>query len=84
MICSAAAPASVCTCSPAATSAACASVMPVRMSTGTLMILSGNFSARSSMLVPPSPHAMITGPADLRSSRIAKYISRFSAILLAT
>jgi hypothetical protein len=27
---------------------------PVRMSTGILMILSGNFSARSSMLVPPS------------------------------
>lgn len=38
----------------AAQGRACASVMPSRMSTGTFTILSGNFSARSSMLVPPA------------------------------
>ena len=41
---------------------ACSSVMPVRMSMGIFTILSGNFSARSSIEVPPCewqerPHA---------------------------
>ena len=35
-------------------SRACSSVRPMKGSTGTRMILSGNFSARSSMEVPPS------------------------------
>mmetsp|Transcript_1340 Transcript_1340/g.2907 ORF Transcript_1340/g.2907 Transcript_1340/m.2907 type:complete len:236 (-) Transcript_1340:169-876(-) len=62
---------------------ACESVMPWRMSMGILMILSGNFSARSSMLVPPSEQPIMIGPAVLRSSRMAKYISRASFIFFA-
>ncbi len=38
---------------PATCKPTCASVMPVRQSTGILMIFSGYFSARSSMEVPP-------------------------------
>mmetsp|Transcript_18741 Transcript_18741/g.48067 ORF Transcript_18741/g.48067 Transcript_18741/m.48067 type:complete len:200 (+) Transcript_18741:669-1268(+) len=84
LTCSAAASLSPVTPSPVATSRACASLMPARMSTGMRRILSGNFSARSSMLVPPSLHAMMTGPADARSSRMAKYISLVNCIFLAT
>ena len=70
--------------SPRANSRACASVSPAFRSIFILMIFSGWLSARSSMDVPPSEHAMTMGPALARSSRIAKYISFTSFIFSAT
>ena len=52
----------------------CASVIPSRMSTGTLMIFSGFEMARSSMEVPPSAQATRRGPIVLRSSVMEKYL----------
>ena len=46
--------------------------------------LSGCEAARSSMEVPPSEQAMMTGPMDARSSMIARYISRTRFIFLAS
>ena len=48
------------------------------------MILSGCYSARSSMLVPPWLQPISIAPTLLRSSKIAEYISRASFILWAT
>mmetsp|Transcript_798 Transcript_798/g.1874 ORF Transcript_798/g.1874 Transcript_798/m.1874 type:complete len:244 (+) Transcript_798:909-1640(+) len=70
--------------SPSASSMACAVVRPASRLIFILMIFSGCDSARSSMEVPPSLHAMIMGPALARSNRIAKYISFTSFSFCAT
>mmetsp|Transcript_34497 Transcript_34497/g.116966 ORF Transcript_34497/g.116966 Transcript_34497/m.116966 type:complete len:207 (+) Transcript_34497:568-1188(+) len=69
---------------PATIASALASVRPATTSMGTLMIFSGDDSARSSMDVPPSAHATTTGPPNARSRRMAKYISLTRFIFSAT
>ena len=55
-----------------ASSVAIASLTPALMSTGIFLILSGVFSATSSMSTPPSGLAMMTGPLLSLSIRIQK------------
>mmetsp|Transcript_2722 Transcript_2722/g.7122 ORF Transcript_2722/g.7122 Transcript_2722/m.7122 type:complete len:212 (-) Transcript_2722:159-794(-) len=83
LTCSTASATSFLTPSPSTICAACASVMPTSRSMGTFTIASGFDSARSSIDVPPSAHAITIGRGSGRLSRIEKYISRTRFIFLA-